>query len=692
MSRPLGIPLGVDFSQLDRDLQAVADRIQAVGKNLSIPVSQAGGGGAGAGPQAASSAVDTSALSASFDRVGSQLSTSISSGLARSSQSMVGFLASMNAMLDRLTGVSIAAFDRIDHAIRFPAFDRFLTQAAEKVRSFGGRVGSALAVPIEVFRGYERIKSFLSSFGGVAGKTFSGMFGSIKLPVIGDIFGGGTKRASEFDATLKASTTSAQQLGVAVRSVGASLLAAFGIVGVLYKTVSFFRDGVKGASDLNEAASRSKVVFGDSFGQVEAQAKRMAVAFGVSRKSQLDVAAGFGAMAQGAGFTESASASLANQLTKMAADLSSSVNLPFQEAGEKIRAALAGQAEPLRQFGVNITEEAVKAYALSAGLAKSANAIDEQAKISARAALIMRGLSYAQNDLERTAGSAANQFRKAGGGLQEFGIRIGELMLPAINAGAQAFNEFLAVVLEVFEGSLPTLKGWFEYLSGAMDAVGVVARNFGAVWEDTQLRVGAFVANAVAWFETIPANFGPITEWLGRNWYQLLADFASMTASAFTNLLSNAQSFGVALWEAIKGNGFEFTWTPLLEGFKATTEQLPELIKPALVNVDDQVAQIWDKVAAKEGDRLAAIASAGKGGTPGKPGPVAAEAKAAEPKLASAVEVGSKEASSIVARAFNQGGRGDVARQGVEVARDSNVTLKNIERKLDRSAMAIEVR
>lgn len=570
------------------------------------------------------------------------------------------------------------------------------------------RLGAGITgMTIAGIGGLMRLRNFLGKLGDVGKASFHKMFeahglfvgailGGVKIvgALTGAVlrvgtlgaFGKASADVAKFGAETRTSAAQVEALTGKVRSLGSEVLAAFGLAGLIYKAVGFIRDGVMAASDLNEAVSRSKVVFGDSFGAVDEQARRMTRAFGLSHQAQLDIASGFGAMTQGAGFSEAASARLSNQLTKMAADLSSSVNIPFEEAGAALRSALAGEAEPLRRFGVNVTETNVKTYALANGIATSAKSMTDMQKVAARAAIIMNGLSYAQDDLENTASSASNQFRMAGGGIAEFGSRIGEILLPAVNLGTQAFNTFLGAVLDLFEASMPTIRAGMEYLSAGMEMVGMVARNFGDFFTVAKLRVGEFAANAVAWIGTIPENFGPITEWLGRNWWNLLTDMVNLTASAFKNLITNAANLGKAIWNALSGQPWSFAWTPLLDGFKATTEKLPDLIRPDLISVDDEVNRILERIGKKEFERSQALANAA---SPKKPiVPLAAsDSKDSNYRLASAVEVGSKEAYSIVARTLAPGGN-DPGRQQVDLIRQTNGILGQIRDGVNKNAPA----
>lgn len=544
-----------------------------------------------------------------------------------------------------------------------------------------------VSVPLRGAVAFGRLTNFLSSLGDVGKRTFHDLYekhgifvGGLMLGVKGvkalltgllrvgtlgafgrhkkeadgaaQAVGNVGKAANKAGGEVKGLGVHVQALGGHVQNLGVQILAAFGVVGVIYSAVGFIKDGVKAASSLNETVSSSKVVFGDSFGVVQKQADAMSKKFGVVRKDQIDIASGFGAMAQSAGLTEPASADLANTMTKMAADLSSAKDLPFEEAGEKIRSALAGESKPLREYGVLLSEDAVKTYALAHGAAQMKGEVSEQAKITARAALVMQGLSYAQNDLERTSGSAANQFRKAGGGLKEFGERIGEALLPAVQTATESFNEFLAVLIEWSVSAGDTLKNWAGYVKLVFEGVGVLIRNFGDFWTIAKLRVGAFVANAIAYLETLGPNVVIIATYVLDNWQDLLTDLVSLTSTAFLNLLDNAKNFGKALWDAIQGKGFEFEFKPLLEGFKRVSKEFPELVKPDLVDVEAEVGGIMDRIAAKEADRAAKLQSFGAKQKP--PGAVMEPAKAPEYKLASAVEIGSKEAYSAVVK--NQAG------------------------------------
>lgn len=665
----LSYGVGLDFSQLDRDAARADKLLGGIGKGATSEI-----------------ATPKGAAAPDVGNLADRLSSSMKGGGIGAA--FAPMFATLAKEIDRVGGATITMFRRMDAAMKFPSLNAavggvgnaLLGVGVNSVRAMGmlasgavqataaafrlngalgvvvaagatvgtvvagrllaivGASSAAAGAVVKLGQGVLRASNYFSSLGDVARKTFTQIFHLGTLGVF-----------KKMSADAAAARGVVGGLGGSIRSVGRDLLVAFGAVGLVYKFVEFLKGGITAASKLNETVNASKVIFESSYGVVKAQADEMNKLYGISKQAQLDVASGYGAMAQSAKFTTAESAKLANEMTALAANLSSSRDLPFAEAAEKIKSALAGQSEPLIKYGVLIDEDAVKAYALSHGLATSAKSIDAHAKMSARAAIIAQGLSYAQGDLANTADSAANQFRKAGGGMATFAEMIGTLLLPAVNLGTTAFNDLLAMTIETFETNLPMIESWAGYITGAMSEVGKWARNLGAYWKISQLMAGEFVANTVNWLNTLPENIGPIVLWIQNNWANMLRDLMDGTAAAFTNLLTNASNFGQALWAALSGDTdamANFSWTPLLKGFTAATEALPEMIKPALISVQDEIDAVWAGIESKEAIRAAKLAKAVA--RPKDKGPADEAKKDVERKLAAAVEIGSKESYSII--------------------------------------------
>ena len=129
----------------------------------------------------------------------------------------------------------------------------------------------------------------------------------------------------------------AKVLAIPVSIVGGAAVAG---------AAKFLYDATQKASDLGETMSKTKEVFGDSTGKINAFADEMATKFGAVKRTILDAASMFGLVLQGAGMSADASAQLSIQLARLADDASSFYNVPLDVALEKIRAGSRARPSP----------------------------------------------------------------------------------------------------------------------------------------------------------------------------------------------------------------------------------------------------------------------------------------------------------------------------------------------------------
>jgi hypothetical protein len=216
---------------------------------------------------------------------------------------------------------------------------------------------------------------------------------------------------------------------------------------------------VQAASSLNEAINKSNVVFGSSAKSIQAWAATADQALGLSNKAALEAASNFAILGQSAGLTGVELASFSTDLTGLAADLASFNDTSTDEAITALAAGLRGESEPLRRFGVLLSESAVQAQAMEMGLAKTSKELTDQDKVLARNALILEQTSLQQGDFARTADSAANQQRSLSAEIENSKAAIGEGLLPA-------YKDLLAQLIKVVE--------FFGKNSEAIVRVGIV--------------------------------------------------------------------------------------------------------------------------------------------------------------------------------------------------------------------------
>jgi hypothetical protein len=234
--------------------------------------------------------------------------------------------------------------------------------------------------------------------------------------------------------------------------------AATGMAGALVGKV------IMAAADLNEELSKSGVVFGPQADRVVKAADKMAKKFGVNKTEFLQAAGGLGLVAKASGQSQREAAKLSIGFGKLAADAASFYNVPMKDALADIKSGLVGESEPMRKYGVLLSENAVKQEAYRKGIAKQGAELTEGQKVQARSILIMKGMKDAHGDLARTQGSVSNRLRELKGRVMNYAAELGTKALPAtadfleflIDKGIPAAQDFGKAFSE---DVLPTLKG-----------------------------------------------------------------------------------------------------------------------------------------------------------------------------------------------------------------------------------------
>ncbi|GAA4981217.1 phage tail protein [Actinopolymorpha pittospori] len=239
---------------------------------------------------------------------------------------------------------------------------------------------------------------------------------------------------------------------------------------------NFLKDSVSGASDLNETVSKTKVVFGDAADEVLNYAKTANTSLGQTQQSALDGASTFGVFGKAAGLTGKDLAGFSTGLTGLSGDLASFYNTSPEDAITAIGAALRGESEPIRQYGVLLDDASLRQQALAMGLiATTKTALTPQQRVLAAQALIMKQTAVAQGDFARTSGGLANQQRILSAQFSDLKTKLGAALLPVVTSAITLFNKWLPS-LQSAAGALggilgPALKTAGAVLSGFVAAI-----------------------------------------------------------------------------------------------------------------------------------------------------------------------------------------------------------------------------
>lgn len=243
-------------------------------------------------------------------------------------------------------------------------------------------------------------------------------------------------------------------------------VAALGGAFAAVKVASFFKDSVNAASDLNESLSKTRVVFGSSSKDVERFASDSAKSLGISRQAALESTSTFGNLLVALKLGKKPAADMSQSIVALGSDLASFNNVRPEDALEALRAGLVGETEPLRKFGVNLNDAALRQKALALGLVKTTkDVLPPAAKAQAAYALIMEQTKTAQGDFARTSDGLANQQRILGARFTDLKAKIGGALLPVVLKVVGAFNTFLDVLSSKGPPAIDMLKAKFGELT-----------------------------------------------------------------------------------------------------------------------------------------------------------------------------------------------------------------------------------
>lgn len=336
-------------------------------------------------------------------------------------------------------------------------------------------------------------------------------------------------------------------IGAAMSKIGAGMTAA-----VTTPLVIMGNAMVERASQAQEAASAFDILFENNAKSVRRWADETAIAMGRSTYELQGQAASFQQLFKAAAPTGEAAAGLSQQFAALTQDLASFYNVTESDALAKLRSGLAGEAEPLRTFGVFLTEAAVKAKAMEMGLGGANGKLTEQEKILARARLILETTTDAQGDAVRTAGSFANQSRALSAAWNDLAVKLGTVLLPL----ATKFVTALTGLVRWFEQLNPATQEWIVIAGGVaaalgpmLAALGTVTLSFAALLPVLPAIGAAFAALAGPVGLVVAALAGIAVAW--AYWDDIKAKFPGF-ASAVETALAGAKAALGTFWEALK--------------------------------------------------------------------------------------------------------------------------------------------
>lgn len=327
-----------------------------------------------------------------------------------------------------------------------------------------------------------------------------------------------SKELDKQRTTLGKTSKEWEELGDKLTDIGKSMTMKLTAPIVAAGAASF-----KLGADFEQAVGKLEVVFGQSSARIEQWAQNSLKNFGLARSTAVEMVADFGALFQGVGINIRKTEEWSKTLTERAMDLANFYNYSIDETINALNAIVTGQTEPLRKFGINMTQATLQEYAYSKGIRKKIQDMTEAEKVQLRYNYVIEKTNIAVGTTARESDTATGQLNLFKESVKELGLSFSEQILPLITPVIEWLNNLIEKFSNLSDGT----KKFIVVAGGIVAVVGPVLMMLGSLF-------GA-ISKISSGIEAIPK----------------IIDGVSKAGKAFSGLLDNTQFLGFAKWALV---------------------------------------------------------------------------------------------------------------------------------------------
>lgn len=277
-----------------------------------------------------------------------------------------------------------------------------------------------------------------------------------------------------------------------------SLASAFGKLyasyWLLFRAFHKLGEAIDISSSLTEVENVVRTTFGNYEKLIQDFSKTSIQDFGMSELMAKQVASRFQAMGVAMGFSQKNMANMSLELTKLTADMASFYDMSQTDVARNLQAIFTGETEPLRKYGLDLTQATLKEWALKQGLDADITSMTQAQKAMLRYQYVMQNTAAAQGDFARTADTWHNQITVLTQSFQQLASIIGGALINAFKPFVRTLNQVMQYVIafaETVTNALGSIFGWQYEVSA-----GGVAEDWADGMEDFSDATGDAAKNA----------------------------------------------------------------------------------------------------------------------------------------------------------------------------------------------------
>lgn len=280
----------------------------------------------------------------------------------------------------------------------------------------------------------------------------------------------------QYNGTVRRATSNTNAFGKALK--GLSILA-------IAKSLSkAFSNAIIRSSDYQETLAMFQASMGEYAEEAYNYAQKVKEVMGINPAEWMKNQGVFQSIIAGFGVAGDKAAFMSKNLTQLGYDLSALYNVSFETAMQKVQSGIAGELEPLRRWGYDLSVARLEQERLNLGINKSVSAMTQAEKSQLRYYAMMTQVTFAQGAMGRELNSPINQLRILRSQLEQASQAFGNLFIPILNkvlppliAAASALRQIISAVANLFNIKIADSVDWGKSFNTAAGATGDISDN-----------------------------------------------------------------------------------------------------------------------------------------------------------------------------------------------------------------------
>ncbi len=284
--------------------------------------------------------------------------------------------------------------------------------------------------------------------------------------------------SEQYNNAMQRAKTQTNGFGLAIKGLKFTTLLL-----IFRKVAQFLGYAITKAGEYQEDLNLFTVSMGAYAEEAYNYAQKVSEVMGIDPAEWMRNQGVFNTIITGFGVAADKAAFMSKNLTQLGYDIASFYNINFSDAMQKVQSGIAGELEPLRRLGYDLSVARLQQEALNLGITKSVSAMTQAEKAQLRYYAMMTQVTQVQGDMARTLENPTNMLRVFKAQLEQVARAIGNLFIPILTkvlpvmiAFAKALREIIAAVAALFGVTLQEPE-WESGFSNAATGSGEIADN-----------------------------------------------------------------------------------------------------------------------------------------------------------------------------------------------------------------------